>query len=133
MAQTERRARNNAHPSSRYARLRRVAQQRDHAFTITIEQYRELIAQPCAYCGWQVDRYGGGLDRLNTSLGYEPGNVVPACGICNYVRRGYFTHEEMLRIGDVIRHIRAERAADGNPGLLTDYGPNVGRRKAYQI
>jgi len=133
VAQTERSARNNAHPSSRYARLRRIAQLRGHAFTITIGQYRELIAQPCAYCQAPVDRYGGGLDRMNNSLGYEPGNVVPACGICNYVRRGYFTHAEMLMIGAQIAIVRQMRAENGGPPLLTDYGPKVGRPSRQAI
>lgn len=28
-----------------------------------------------------------GLDRLDTSQGYAPGNVVPCCGDCNWAKR----------------------------------------------
>lgn len=129
MSQTKAGARKNAHPSSRFARLRLVARRRGQAFTIDIEHYKNLIAAGCAYCGAPVDRYGGGLDRLNTTLGYEPGNVVPACGVCNYVRRGYFTHGEMLMIGAQIAVVRQMRQERGDPPLLTDYGPKVGRPK----
>jgi hypothetical protein len=129
MAQSVESARKNAHPAARFARLRITAHKRGQAFTITSAQYRALIETGCTYCGWPVDRYGAGLDRIDTTRGYEPDNVQPSCGICNYLRRGYFTVDEMHRIGEVIRAIRLEHQRDGRPELLTDYGPRTGRPK----
>jgi hypothetical protein len=38
------------------------------------------LPRPCAYCG-RIPEYGKvwGLDRVNSSLGHVPGNLVPCC------------------------------------------------------
>ncbi len=64
------------------------------SFTITREQFDQLTALPCHYCGTvpansTKDRWGGGafiysgLDRVDPSRGYDIHNVVPACIVCN--------------------------------------------------
>jgi len=67
---------------------------------ISIEEYRHLIHQPCAYCGdINSNRYQdpirvegeigsvvvqyNGIDRVDNTKGYVTGNVVPACKHCN--------------------------------------------------
>lgn len=35
----------------------------------------------CYYCGDKID--GLGIDRVNNSIGYQIGNVVPCCTMCN--------------------------------------------------
>jgi hypothetical protein len=111
---------------SRYQRLQVEARRRGIPFRLTLSEYTALVERPCIYCDGPLDRYGGGLDRLDTQTGYQMGNVAPSCGVCNHVRRNIFSHDEMRRVGDVIRSIRSERTAAGGLPLLRDYRPGAG-------
>ena len=67
----------------------------------------------CAYCGMTLDDFAFvsrvmnvqrkatrlEIDRMNSELPYQSGNLVLACRICNYHKSNFFTHEEFLRIG----------------------------------
>jgi hypothetical protein len=74
-------------------------------FDLSIPQMQCIAQMPCAYCGQEPSnvhrlkyKVGGkyqrgvapemelrysGLDRVDSSKGYVPGNVVPCCGECN--------------------------------------------------
>lgn len=43
------------------------------------------------------------IDRRNNAMGYQKGNLVLACFRCNSTKSDFFSHEEMLKIGSVIR------------------------------
>jgi hypothetical protein len=74
---------------------RRRAKERGYAFTLTAEEFFSIIKLPCTYCGdslsckrsalaeWSQDFRYTGIDRINSSLGYETGNVQPCCQWCN--------------------------------------------------
>lgn len=60
--------------------------------------FEELIRGRCKYCGEdrRSERNGisyMGVDRVDNSMGYVPGNVVPCCKICNYAK-GQMTLEQ---------------------------------------
>ena len=52
---------------------------------------KELISKECFYCGakfsneWDGYKYNG-IDRVDNEKGYEEGNVVPCCKICNVAK-----------------------------------------------
>ncbi len=65
-------------------------------WSLTDEQIRLLLTQPCYYCGAEPTQTNGasraqcngiflynGLDRIDSSLGYVIENIVSCCGICN--------------------------------------------------
>jgi hypothetical protein len=52
----------------------------------------------CHYCGGQLPRFNGGLDRKKNSKGYIRGNCVPCCTRCNSMKGPYLTYEEMVLI-----------------------------------
>ena len=59
------------------------------------EEYEEIVSlNECEYCGGGLDPAGTGLDRLDSSLGYERANVVPCCGRCNMIKGGELTYKE---------------------------------------
>lgn len=66
-------------------------------WTLTLEEYASLICLPCHYCnnklGEPVKR-SCGLDRLDSSKGYEINNVVSCCGICNTIKNEHLSPEE---------------------------------------
>lgn len=77
---------------------------------LTIEwMVDNILTKPCVYCG---DTNRIGCDRIDNSKGHVLGNVVPCCLECNNVRNNLFTYEEMMRLGKVVREIKAERGVD---------------------
>lgn len=73
---------------------KRSASRRGLAFEIDIEYFRKLSQQPCHYCGREpfavtnIKYINGqftynGLDRVDNSIGYVAGNLVPCCKQCN--------------------------------------------------
>lgn len=70
------------------------AKRRGIKYNLTEEQFAEITKKDCHYCGVkpsnkanQKDTNGAyiynGLDRIDNSKGYEIGNIVPCCHICN--------------------------------------------------
>ena len=52
---------------------------------ITQEQIKEIIQQPCYWCG-QTDWTKNGIDRIDNSKGHDFDNVVCSCWECNHKR-----------------------------------------------
>lgn len=92
-------------PSEEKALWRRVfngyrknAETRGILFDLTFDQVSALGEQDCHYCKSPPSNVAhsgrgpsrllyNGIDRLDNSLGYITGNVVPCCKICNYAKR----------------------------------------------
>jgi hypothetical protein len=73
---------------------RQGARSRGLSWNLGGEEFRRLTSLDCHYCGSAPSKAAGrslssgtytynGLDRVDNALGYEPGNVVPACWQCN--------------------------------------------------
>jgi hypothetical protein len=81
------------------------------SFTLTKEQFRALITAPCYYCGEVgYSTYkskptangnfpSNGIDRIDSNLGYDIENCVPACGLCNKMKLD-------LSYDDFITHLK---------------------------
>ena len=107
-----------------YRSYKTRAKKRKICFNLTKEEFRRLTQEPCFYCGDTTIRkaiseskkrkvngpymYVSGVDRLDSSRGYEKNNVVPCCHTCNF---GKFTSpvEEFV--------IWLERASNNLPQL----------------
>ena len=76
----------------------RNAANRGIPMNLIFDQFNSLINQPCYYCGAEPSVHKtsevksnkiepvlkhNGVDRLNSSIGYELDNCVPCCYICN--------------------------------------------------
>lgn len=72
--------------ASRYRTHYNNARTRGIENHLTIEQYDELTSQNCHYCGGKYG-YHNGVDRVDSALGYIPGNYVPCCWVCNSAKR----------------------------------------------
>lgn len=103
-----------------------------HPVLITYEQYAAIaISQPgCHYCGaalsWhtviQHSRHtkkqtGANLDRKDSSRGYEIDNVVPCCVRCNFGKNRFFTHDEWVKIGALIKEMRIQSKLEAEAGF----------------
>ena len=110
----EQRKKNKAR-QQRYARtdkgraiFLRKAYERIDACDMTTEEVRQIIVQPCRYCGTTTRPRG--LDRIDNAKPHIKGNVLPACRECNFARGDRFTIEEMDVIGAAIRQVMDRRA-----------------------
>ena len=63
----------------RYNKYKSSAKERNHEFYLTKYEFETLIISNCAYCGKQ----GGGIDRIDSKIGYLLGNCLPCCKRCN--------------------------------------------------
>lgn len=66
----------------RYFYIKKNAKHRNINFDITQEDYSNYFKKPCEYCNGE----SVGLDRVDSSRGYEIGNIVPCCPTCNYMK-----------------------------------------------
>lgn len=100
------------------ARIKKSAATRGYVWALDDAYVRDLIAQPCHWCGvvranthpaefFFNGRIGwNGLDRLDNSQGYIDGNVVSCCGVCNRMK-GTLTEQAFVQRCAVIvsRHL----------------------------
>ena len=95
----------------KYLATKKRASEKGLDFNISFSYFQQLKLDDCHYCGttnlllahycevmglrtpWMT------LDRTDNAKGYIPGNLVPACFVCNRIKSNFFTYEEMLDIG----------------------------------
>ena len=95
----------------RYVVMQRLARNRELPCTVTLSEFRELLQKACAYCGFDLNETGCGLDRMDNALGYVIENVAPCCHVCNQAKSDFFSADEMkTMIGPSIRAVRMGRA-----------------------
>lgn len=93
------------------------ANERGKSFTITFEEFLAITGSPCAYCGvvWSSEwpsakRFNGtyrhnGIDRIDSSRGYETGNVAACCSTCNSAKGTKTIPEFKAWISRVHKHM----------------------------
>ena len=104
---------------------------RGHEFSLTFEEFDNLISQPCHYCGAEpreadaallkkrgdthqpTIRYNG-IDRLDPNEGYTLDNCVPCCPTCNYMKHTQ-QKEEFLKQVAKIYHFSIDKGSTTIP------------------
>jgi len=84
-------------PKFVFLRTRVNAKARKLEFSITLEQVEALHEEGCIYCGENVK--GRGFDRVDNNKGYTIDNIVPCCGLCNWMKKD-------LTVEDFIEHCK---------------------------
>jgi hypothetical protein len=79
--------------SRRYSFVKSKALHEGLDFTITLDEYKILLREPCYYCGGDLPVVGSGMDRADNKLGYTLLNVRPCCKRCN-IAKNNMTEEE---------------------------------------
>lgn len=92
-------------PLNRFKRCKTGAKARGISFNITLEEFSEYWQEPCSYCGGTINTVG--LDRVDSSLGYEDSNVVPCCTKCNLMKRHYSTEDWLTHMRKILNNLEA--------------------------
>jgi hypothetical protein len=72
--------------ATRFYRLyKRNALLKNRSFDLTQLQFEKLTKEKCYYCGELPCSYHG-IDRVNNEMGYEYGNIVSCCSVCNFMK-----------------------------------------------
>lgn len=87
-------------------------------FSLSAEEFGKIISQDCFYCGKPpvannkkfVDKNRNfkrnGIDRVNNSLGYVAGNVLPCCFTCNRAKMKMSVDEFLNWVKEIYeRHV----------------------------
>lgn len=100
-----------------YQQYKYHAAERGQEFDLSIEDFRELTAKPCFYCGKENGLVykrgekangafvGNGVDRVNNDEGYTHRNSVPCCSQCNYAKRDISIKEFQQWVADTYFHM----------------------------
>lgn len=68
----------------KYYAYRYRANRKGINFPLTYERFSEFWQLECTYCGDIIKTIG--IDRVDSKKGYEEGNMVPCCGMCNRMK-----------------------------------------------
>jgi len=79
------------HGNTRFCEYRSNARRRQIKFALSVEEFNQIVSQPCHYCGGYSSEFiensrGNGIDRKNSDTGYIKSNCVPCCAMCNFTK-----------------------------------------------
>lgn len=82
-------------------RARASGDTKRYAWSLTRAQFRALLMSPCTFCGGE----GGGVDRLDSTVGYSPANSVSCCGVCNAMKNATGVDDWIGQMQKILRHL----------------------------
>jgi hypothetical protein len=98
-----------------YANYKRKAKLRGLSFTISREEFGNLVVKNCHYCNREPSNVlkrlktkklqieYNGIDRFDPSIGYEPGNLVSCCYYCNHAKLDLTYEQFRTHIARIIK------------------------------
>jgi hypothetical protein len=97
---------------------KKMAEKTGREFSLSEDEFRELILADCFYCGKKPSlqyhhgkrRVNGsliynGIDRIDNSKGYVQGNVRTCCRQCNIAKHHYTEEEFKMLITAIYKHL----------------------------
>ena len=89
---------------NRYNIYKKNAKKRNIDFNLTKQQFYDLTAQPCYYCG-ELNNYNG-IDRVDSSKNYTLDNCVPCCSYCNKMKMDYSKDFWLSHMKKILVHLK---------------------------
>ena len=96
------RARNNT-VEYKFSMDSNSAKRRGYSWVLSIDQAGFCYTQPCHYCGEEPNGKLNGIDRQDSSAGYDTENCVPCCSTCNYAKWQMSPEEFIWHCEKVVR------------------------------
>ena len=92
------------HPEiMRYCYYKHEAKHRGFSFLLDRTEFVKMIKEPCFYCG-ELPNPMNGVDRKDNSIGYEVGNCVPCCRVCNFMKVDHSIEDFIAKCIKIVRH-----------------------------
>lgn len=90
------------------------AKGKGRSFELTYDAFRSIVLSPCSYCGLEAEKATAfkhydetfrcnGIDRIDSSQGYTPGNVVSCCTCCNAWKGDFDAKEWLAKIHHIAK------------------------------
>jgi len=74
-------------PERHFREYAASAAKKNVEFTITLEIFTDIVKKPCYYCKKYDENEVIGIDRIDSLKGYVKENILPACEICNAMKK----------------------------------------------
>ena len=84
----------------KYIQYRNVAKKRSINFKLSEEEFSNFWNCKCTYCDDLINTIG--LDRIDSSKGYQIDNVVSCCRICNVMKSDLSKDDFMNQINKIV-------------------------------
>jgi hypothetical protein len=85
-----------------YNRYKLSAKKRNLEFSLTSEEFKEILNKNCRYCG---DSKSRGIDRVDNRIGYTTSNSVPCCYMCNRMKWVWTEEQFKGRIKQIYKNL----------------------------
>ena len=93
----------NYRKDNKFSSYKSNAKQRGYPFELSLEQFDNIIKQPCHYCGKEGLN---GIDRKDNTQGYILDNCLPCCSRCNKVKSNYPYDDFINWIKKTYKHLK---------------------------
>lgn len=91
----------------RYNIYKRNAKKRQIPFNISLELFEGITELKCYYCGcFSGDNNFCGVDRINSNEGYDLGNCLSCCDVCNYMKLCMSFHDFCKKIETIHNNLK---------------------------
>ncbi len=112
-------------PAQVFAAYRyKALNQRHIAFTLTLDQFKEIVKQACVFCGQQSEPRG--IDRRDNRIGYVRSNCQSCCGPCNKLKGTFGEQIFLFLVFKIARHRAPEKQNRAVPSQLTGAATHSG-------
>lgn len=89
------------------------------SFNLTLQLFLSITSSVCFYCGQlSPNKNYCGIDRVDSSIGYEPTNCVPCCKICNKMKLNYSQQFFLAHAEKIHKHMEKKTATRQPEQLL---------------
>lgn len=101
-------------------RYKNSARERGIEFRLSVEDFSSMIVKDCDYCGCKPKqrRTSGpepfkfnGIDRVDSSKGYESSNCAPCCPDCNFMKLDKSKDQFLRKVEEIYNKNRESYAA----------------------
>jgi hypothetical protein len=77
-------------------------------FNISVDEFTNIVTKPCYYCKKYDETEVIGIDRIDSFKGYATGNILPACEICNSMKKQLTMKEFANHISILYKNFASE-------------------------
>jgi hypothetical protein len=105
----------------KYSNYKRSAKYRRLSFSLSREQFIDLVNGNCFYCANKETDTLTGIDRKDSKLGYDLENCVSCCKICNYMKGSCQLNVFIGRIHHILSYHNLVDGGSLNNELFKDH------------